>query len=204
MSERAPGVTDGLLAWAAVGSRISGFHHDSASKLQSLMMALDEAQELLGGARPDLARPLETALTALKELHALLTENRALAKAPVRKDVALASLLTRAAARVSVKLAGTLGSETVHVAPASFVQAISLLCDVLAGPLKGARTVEVGVEHGPVNTLVSLTGTAPASSALDAITVATWLVEREDGRVFSAPRGFLLHVPTNAPSAATP
>ena len=57
--------SDGVLAWAAVGSRISGFHHDSASKLQSLMMALDEAAELAGN-QPELARSLETAMTYVR------------------------------------------------------------------------------------------------------------------------------------------
>lgn len=186
--------SDGVLAWAAVGSRISGFHHDSASKLQSLMMALDEAAELAAD-RPDVARPLDIAMTSLKELHALLTENRALAKAPVRKDAPLAELVLKAVARHGVKLKAPVAAATVHVAPPSIIQALALLADVLAGPVKGARTIEAVVTPGE-KVLLALTGTAPAESALDAITVATFLIEREDGAVYSAPSGFHIQLPT--------
>lgn len=184
----------GLLAWAAVGSRISGFHHDSASKLQSLMMALDEAAELAAD-RPDVARPLETAMASLKELHGLLTENRALAKTPVRKDAHLAEIVQKAIARHGVKLKAPVAAATVHVAPPSITQAISLLADVIAGPQKGARTIEAVVTPGE-NVVLALTGTAPAETALDAIMIATFLIEREQGAVYSAPNGFQVHLPT--------
>jgi len=194
--------SDGVLAWAAVGSRISGFHHDSASKLQSLMMALDEAQELLGDARPDIARPLETAMTAVKELHALLTENRALAKAPARKDVSLGDVIARAALRAGVTVRGEAApAVTAHIAPASILQALALLCEVIAGPHKGARTLDVSYAVEAERVVIRLAGTPPEGSALDAITVATWLLEREDGAVLSAPNGFVVHIPTRARSA---
>ncbi len=194
--------SDGLLAWAAVGSRISGFHHDSASKLQGLMMALDEVQEALGDAGPDVARPLEMAMTALKDLHALLTENRALAKAPGRKDVALGDVIARAAARAGVTVRGEAApAVTVHIAPPSIVQALSLLCAVVAGPHKGVRTIDVSSAVENERVVLRLTGAPPEGSALDAITVATWLLEREDGAVLSAPNGFVVHVPMRARSA---
>jgi hypothetical protein len=194
--------SDGLLAWAAVGSRISGFHHDSASKLQSLMMALDEAQDLLGESRPDVAQPLETAMTALKELHGLLTENRALAKAPARKDVALADVMKRAAARVGVTCRGDAPAVTVHVAPPSIVHALALLCDAIASSNKSVRAIDTSYAVEPERVAITLTGTAPAASELDAITVATWLLEREEGAVFSAPNGFTVHVPKRVQSSA--
>lgn len=185
-----------LLGWAAVGSRISGFHHDSASKLQSLMMALDEATELAAD-RPDLARPLDTAMTALREVHALLTENRALAKAPVRRATSVRVLVERGAARCGVKQRGELPETTVHVAAPSLVQALSLLCDSIAGPPQSARTIDVAVTATAERVTVTLTGTPPAQSMTDAITVATWLVEREDGAVYSAPNGYRVELPVN-------
>jgi len=120
---------EALLAWAAVGARVSGFHHDTASKLQSLMMALDEATDLLGDSRPDVQRSLETAVAALRDIHALLTENRALAKAPQRKPTMLSELLKRAANRHGVKLVGQHSSVSVVVAPPSSVHALGLLLD---------------------------------------------------------------------------
>jgi len=188
--------SDQLLAWAAVGSRISGFHHDSASKLQSMMMAIDEATEL-AESHPDIARPLETAMAGLKELHALLTENRALAKAPVRKAMPVRDLLQRAAARSAVNLSGELPAGNVFVAPSSMVQALSLLCETIAGTAQGARAISVQATVGDKAT-ITLAGTPPASSTLDAITVATWLIEREEGSVDSAPRGYVIQLPTTA------
>jgi hypothetical protein len=182
------------MQWAAVGSRISGFHHDSASKLQSLMMALDESTELIGDDRPEVARSLAVAMTSLRELHALLTENRALAKAPARKDIKLAELLKRASSRAGVKLTGDIPDLTVHVAPPSMVHAIGLLLDVHAGSQQGARVIAIET-RAETRAIVALTGTAPQTSALDPITIATWLVEREDGAVFSAPAGVQLHLP---------
>ena len=189
--------SDQLMQWAAIGSRISGFHHDSASKLQSLMMALDESTELLGEERPEVARSLEIAMTALRELHGLLTENRSLAKAPARKDMKLADLLKRASARAGVRLTGDIPELTVHVAPPSMVHAIALLLDAHGGPPQGARVIAVDVKQES-RLIVALTGAATQESALDPIAVATWLIEREDGAVFSAPAGVQLHLPLAA------
>lgn len=187
--------SDTLMAWAAVGSRISGFHHDSASKLQSLMMALDEATELLGDRDAEVQRSLETATVALRELHALLAENRALAKAPQSTHTALPSLVQRAVERHRITLRGELPAVDVHVAPPSIVHALALLCDLLAGPPRGPRTIDIQVTPHADHVALSITGTPPAASVLDAIAVATWLVEREGGTVCSAPAGFLVHLP---------
>ncbi len=192
--------SDQLMQWAAVGSRISGFHHDSASKLQSLMMALDESLELIGDDKPDVAHSLEIAMTSLRELHGLLTENRALAKAPARKDAKLAELLTRASMRAGVRLDGDIPDVTVHVAPPSMVHALALILEVHAGPQQGSRVITVDVKAGS-RVILGLTGTAPQESALDPIAIATWLIEREDGAVFSAPAGVQIHLATAARSA---
>jgi len=186
--------SDGVFAWAAAGSRASGFNHDTASKLQSLMMSLDEASELSSDPR-ELQRALETAMTSVKELHALLTDNRALTKPPVAKTGPLAPLLQRAAARYGIKLRGELPAVDVRVAPPSFVHAVGMLADVIAGPASGTRTIDVAVRTGGPSIEVSLSGQLPAQSALDAITVASWMLEREGGQVHSAPLGFQLRVP---------
>jgi hypothetical protein len=186
--------SDVLYGWAAVGSRISGFHHDSASKLQSLMMALDEATELAAD-RPELKRPLDTAMSALKELHALLNENRALAKAPVCTAVGVKSLLERGAARAGVSLRGELPDVNANVAAPAVVQALSLLCDSIGGNASGARTIDVEVHDGGEKIRITLQGFAPAASFSDAIAIATWLVERGDGAVRSAPRGYDVELP---------
>ena len=187
-----------LLGWAAVGSRVSGFHHDTASKLQSLMMALDEATDLLGDARPDVQRALETAVAALRDIHALLTENRALAKAPQRKPTQLSELLERAANRYGVKLVGERAAVAVVVAPPSTVHAFGLLVDLLAGSPQGSRTVEFAVDIAGDAAKVSLGGTpsehaSPTSN--EAIAIVAFLLAREDGRLACSPRGFVVQLP---------
>src|SRR5262249_6816696 len=99
----------GLYQLAALGARMASFNHDIASKVQGLMMALDEIGELAPNmGDPDLARASETAMQALKELHALLSQNRALTKPPVKTKVALGELMRTAGARAGVGVRGAL------------------------------------------------------------------------------------------------
>ena len=73
-----PAATDqDLLSLALVGSRAPSFHHDLASKLQGLMMAIDEISEVSGEVPPPVLRAIETAHGALREVLALLGTNRA-------------------------------------------------------------------------------------------------------------------------------
>lgn len=196
-----------LLAWAASGSRISGFHHDSASKLQSLMMALDEASDALGDDRPDVRAPIDQAMSALRDLHALLTENRALAKAPQAKSVPLDELLRRAAARHGVALQGDPGSSIVQVAPPSIVHALAMLLDLAGGALQGRRLVSITVTANDSDATVAISGAPPAvppDTANRTIAIATYLLAREDGSLRCAPLGFEVQLPlaTSARSAA--
>src|SRR5581483_1744797 len=81
-ARHAPVATETLLHLAMVGSRASAFHHDCASKLQGLVMALDELGELSEHGDPQVLRAIEAAMESTKELHALLNMNRALTKPP--------------------------------------------------------------------------------------------------------------------------
>ena len=93
-----------LLELATLGSRMPSFHHDAASKLQSLMMALDEISELSNNEASDLRTSIDTAHSALRELNQLLSANRALAKAPVVARIALVDLVQRAAEATGVRI----------------------------------------------------------------------------------------------------
>ena len=85
---------DELLSLAIVGSRAPSFHHDLASKLQGLMMAIDEIGELTGEGSPSVAHAIETAHTTLREVLGLLNVNRALTKAPTKSRTTLAEMMT--------------------------------------------------------------------------------------------------------------
>ena len=95
-----------LYQLAMVGSRAPAFHHDCASKLQGLVMALDELTELTENGDPQLIRAVETALEASRELNALLNLNRTLTRPAARTAIALDELFARAAERVGVALRG--------------------------------------------------------------------------------------------------
>jgi hypothetical protein len=178
-----------LLQLAMVGSRAPAFHHDCASKLQGLLMALDELQELTENGDPQLLRPIEAAMHASRELNALLNLNRALTKPSAKVAVALRALVTSATERVGVRLAGTLPETPVSVAVPPVTHALALAIDVAAGAGRGrtlsveARSVEHGVE------LVLHSQTPSPTSASESLAVATFVLEREGGKLWCAAGG---------------
>ncbi len=185
---RHPAVTvERLYELATVGSRVPGFHHDCASKLQSLMMALDEIIELADTGDAELRVAANTANTALRELHALLTANRALAKAPQRTRIAIGELMRTAGDRVGVRLAGALAGE-VNVAVPAMTHALAMLLDLVAGPIHLGRAVDVALEHVERDLSIAISGPAEALAAAgptanEAIAVATFVIERDGGQL---------------------
>ena len=199
---RHPASEDKLLAYAAVGTRISGFHHDAASKLQSLVMALDEIGELIGEEESDVRTATETAQTAVRNLHALLTVNRALAKGPQPARTMLPELLQRAAERHAVKLRGQVASVEVLVAMPSMTHAFAMLIDMIAGPPSQGRGVEVEVANDGDRVTVKLTGTVEAThpNVNELITVAAYMVSREEGVLRCGSKRFVVELPVAQPS----
>jgi hypothetical protein len=199
---RHPAADDKLLAYAAVGTRISGFHHDAASKLQSLVMALDEISELIGEAESDMRTATDTAQTAVRQLHSLLSVNRALAKAPQLTRSMLPDLLQRAADRHAVKLRGEVPAIEVSVAPPSMTHAFALLLDMLAGPPAQGRHIEVDVQTDGDRATITLTGKVDATHANvnELITVAAFMIGREDGRLRCGLKKFFVELPIAQPS----
>jgi len=172
---------------AVVGSRVPGFHHDCASKLQSLMMALDEIGELAGHGDPELRVATNTANTALRDLHALLTANRALAKPPQRTRVALGEILLAAGMRVGVRVDAAIPME-VEVAVPAMTHAFGMLLDLVAGPIQLGRTVESSARVVDREVVLELAGPAEAlepapATANEVIAIATFVIERDGGRL---------------------
>lgn len=188
---------DKLLAYAMLGSRVSSFHHESASKLQSLMMALDEIGELAGEVESDLRTAIDTAQSALRQLHGLLGTNRALAKPPQRVPTLLPVMLDRAGERQGVKVRGTVPSVDVMVAPPSMMHALALLLDLIAGLPAGGRTVHVTGESSGDRITVTLAGNAEPThpNANELIAVAAFIIARETGTLRCAAKGFVVELP---------
>jgi hypothetical protein len=184
-----------LLDYALVGARAPGFHHDAASKLQSMMMALDEISELIGDDPSELRTATETAQTALRELNALLSANRTLAKAPQQRTMGLRDLLEAAARRSGVKLGGELTSPNVMVAPPAIIHALAILIDLVAGSVQIGRSVEATIAAGERVT-VTLTGTAEPThaNANELIAIAARAIARDQGVLTCGPKSFVVEL----------
>lgn len=171
-----------LYQLAMVGARAPAFHHDCASKLQGLVMALDELSELTENGDPQLIRAVDTALEALRELNALLNLNRTLTRPAARAAIALDELVARAAERAGVVLRGAPPAGvvvTVGVAP--MIQALSLAIDAAAGTGRG-RTL--GITTTPVAGAIELVlhgSPLQAPTAGEAVAIAGFVIAR-DGR----------------------
>jgi hypothetical protein len=171
-----------LYQLAMVGSRAPAFHHDCASKLQGLVMALDELTELTENGDPQLIRAVETALEASRELNALLNFNRTLTRPAARTAIALGELITRAAERVGVALRGAAPAGVmVSIGVAPMTHALSLAIDVAAGTGRGrtlaftARPADGAIE------LVLESSPLQAPSAGEAIAIAGFVIARDGG-----------------------
>ncbi|HEU4734738.1 MAG TPA: hypothetical protein VFT22_42900, partial [Kofleriaceae bacterium] len=196
-ARHAPVSADALLQLAMVGSRASAFHHDCASKLQGLVMALDELSELTEHGDPQLLRALEAALDSTRELNALLATNRALTKLAARTAIGVTDLVRRAAQRVGVTLQGGQGTASdamVDVAVPAMTHALALAIDVAAGAGRG-RTVALGAELvGEVVELVLASSATPPSNASEALAIASFVIARDGGKLWCTAAGDRLHV----------
>jgi hypothetical protein len=185
-----------MLSLALLGSRMPSFHHDVASKLQSLMMAIDELQELAEGV--ELAAAAGSAATAVRELTTLFATNRALAKAPQRRPTPIGEVFARAAERAGVRTTGELPPCTVEVALPSIAHACAVVLDLAAGPLSMGRTAEItGLIEG--TTLIVLV-TGPPSAPLpnnagDVLALATFALEREQGSLRCNGERYVIRLP---------
>lgn len=193
-AQHGPVAAEALLQLALVGSRAPGFHHDCASKLQGILMALEEIGELATHADPDLLRAVESATEASRELNALLSTSRALTKPAGKGTIGLGELLGRASMRVAVTLRGTLPDLTVSVSVPAVTQALALAIDVAAGAGRG-RLLEIRGARVDAQVELSLPlGALPPPTAAEAMAIASFVVSREGGRLWCSAAGDRLTV----------
>jgi len=171
-----------LYQLAMVGSRAPAFHHDCASKLQGLVMALDELTELTENGDPQLIRAVETALEASRELNALLNLNRTLTRPAPRTAIKLRELVARGGERVGVGLRSTLSDAlTVSVGVAPMVHALALAIDVAAGTGRGRSLAVSATPAGGGIELVFETSPLQPANAGEALAIASFVVARDGG-----------------------
>ncbi len=190
---RHPVSEDTLVQYAAVGSRVSGFNHDIASKIQGVMMAIDEISEL--AASTDVQRAAETAHTALGELNQLLQANRALSKAPVKTAIEIGELVKRSAARVGVTLKSEVTGATVHVGVPVVTQALALSIDAAAG-LERRRSIaiEARIDGNRVELAMPFAATTSPDAGTP-LALANSILARQDGELRCSPDRLLVWLP---------
>ncbi|HEX7699860.1 MAG TPA: hypothetical protein VF403_04035 [Kofleriaceae bacterium] len=185
-----------MMALALLGSRMPSFHHDVASKLQSLMMAIDELQELVEGV--ELQAAAGSAATAVRELTTLFATNRALAKAPQRRPTPIGELFARAAERAGVRTTGELPPCMVDVALPSIAHACAVILDLAAGPLSMGRTAAITGTIEGKTLIVIVTGPPGAplpNNAGDVLALATFALEREQGSLQCNGERYVIKLP---------
>lgn len=193
-----------ILELATLGSRMPAFHHDAASKLQSLIMALDEISELASTTEVDMRTAIDTAHAALRELNQILATNRALAKAPQKVRIALSELIQRAADSVGVRLRGELPAQDVRVAVPAVRHGLALLFDLAAGPSHLGRVIDVTCTADADRCELTIAGPPEASAKLppnagESLAVATFVIDREDGELRCTTDGFAVKLPAAPP-----
>jgi hypothetical protein len=175
-----------LLQLAMVGSRAPAFHHDCASKLQGMLMALDELTELTENGDPQITRAIEAAMTASRELNALLNINRSLTRQAARTSISVRQLVGQAAERAAVRLEGELPDTSVSVAVPPTTHGLALAIDVAAGSGRG-RTLTVSASVAELGVELALHAKLPApSNASELLAIATFVFDREGGALWCA------------------
>lgn len=144
----APVRPDVMHTLTLVGSRASGFNHDLASKLQGLLMTLEDLAERLGArGEPELHRSASDAFAMTQELVGLVTASRALTRPPSPGRRTLRELIAASCERAGVELRAELVEAEVEVSTPHVVQAIALAIEVAAGPGRG-RALESTCQRG--------------------------------------------------------
>jgi hypothetical protein len=181
--------SSGIMHLATVGSRALAVQHDLASKLQSLMMAIEEVGDLAAhpDVSPDLREAAAVALGALAQVNDMFAASRAFARRTDRTRVSIAELLTRGARRTGVTVdVSTVGDVDVNVVAPTVEHALSLLLDVLSADLDTSRRVRVSAEVTATEVVVTLLGNGPGQArpqATDLVAIATYAIARDHGEV---------------------
>lgn len=186
---------EALMTFAVIGSRVSSFNHDIASKLQGLMMSIDEIDEICERVTDgDLRRATETAQIAIKEASAMLSANRALTRT-ARTKVQLRELVKQASDRSGVAVIGALPDAQVELVVALTAHALGLALDAIGGTGRGRGVaVAATIEAGRAQLVFTGPGGEPAKSG-DAFALAAFAIARAGGELRCRANGVSVQLP---------
>jgi len=173
---------DEILALAVLGARLSRFHHDIASKLQGVMLSLDEiAERAEAHGDAELQRATETASTTLAELNQLLAASRAVVRPPTAVKIAVRELIAKASEKTGVALVGEPGDAELVCCVPQVVHALALVIDTAQGSER-LRRLAVDVRVDGANVELGFATVSPAPEAAEELlALAGWLLAQHGG-----------------------
>jgi hypothetical protein len=188
--------TNALLVLATIGSRVSSFNHDIASKLQGVMMSLDEIAEYVeNDPNPMMRQAVEDAMAALKEATTLLTANRALTRTATKTKSTFRDIVDAISTRFGIAIHGALPEAQLETTIPLLTQALALVLDSLAGTGR-ARSL-TAVTTG--DTVVFSSTTPPTPSFADALALAAFAVSAAGGELRCGDDHVSVRLPPAAP-----
>lgn len=191
--------SDALMTYAVIGSRVSAFNHDIASKLQGMMMALDEIEELCERVGdPDLRRATETAQASLKEASALLSANRSLTRTSTKTKAQLGDVVRAAGERVHVDVRGALFDGELETVVPLLVQGLALMIDAIAGAGRGRFVDVIATREGDRASLVFASTAEQVKPIGDALELAGFVIARAGGELRCARERLHVQLPLAA------
>ena len=101
-----------------------------------------------------------------------------------------------------MKIRGDVPAIEVNVAPPSMTHAFALLLDLIAGPPAEGRLVQVDVKTNGDRATVIMTGAVDAthSNVNELITIAAYMIAREEGTLRCGSKRFFVELPLAEPS----
>lgn len=195
-TSHAPVRPDVLLTLALVGSRTSGFNHDIASKLQGLMMTIEDlAERLAGHGDPELHRAAAEAVIVTQEIVKLVTVSRALARTSQPTRHTLRELIAASCERAGVELDTPLIDAEVEVAAPAVIHALALAIEVAAGPGRGrALDATCGLAGGQIEIVISA-AKQTTSLASEYLALAATILRRDGGDVRCGAERLVVRLP---------
>lgn len=179
-----PANLEALLLFATIGSRIASFNHDIASKLQGMMMALDEIEELQSRLDDsDLQRATETAQGSIKEASALLHANRMLTRTSAKTKAQLRDVVHAAGERVGVDVRGDVPDGEIETVVPLLTQALGLAVDAIAGSGRARFVDVIATREATTAKLVFASTAEPTKTIGDSLALASFVIQRASGEL---------------------
>jgi hypothetical protein len=186
---------DVMVTLALVGTRATGYNHDLASKLQGLLMTLEDLVERLAEGDPELHRAASEASTAAQEIAGLVTASRAITRSPGPARSSLRELVAASCDRAGVELATELPAVELELVVPHAIHALALAIEVAAGPGRGRPLESSCRVDGARVELVLVAAKQSTSYASEYLGLASAILRRDRGDLRCGPDRLVVWLP---------